>query len=166
MSGLRILYHHRIRAEDGQAAHVRELITALREAGHELRECALVPKGMCRGFESRLRYHDPGPAFGSRCSEALRSRASTAHKGVALKTIIRSHVCGMVYRPRGSCRASHSETENALHYRLLHLDLCLESNNGIAANSYLCGPVFFDFNRDVCYSSPTNGFALLRLELK
>ncbi|MHC5064194.1 MAG: glycosyltransferase family 4 protein [Planctomycetota bacterium] len=44
MSGLRILYHHRIRAEDGQAAHVRELIAALRQAGHEVQECALVPK--------------------------------------------------------------------------------------------------------------------------
>lgn len=44
MSGRRILYHHRIRADDGQAAHVRELISALREAGHEVQECALVPK--------------------------------------------------------------------------------------------------------------------------
>ncbi len=41
---LRILYHHRIRAEDGQAVHVRELIAALRRRGHEVRECALVPK--------------------------------------------------------------------------------------------------------------------------
>lgn len=40
----RILYHHRIRADDGQAVHVRELITALRRRGHEVRECALVPK--------------------------------------------------------------------------------------------------------------------------
>ncbi len=44
MSGYRILYHHRIRAEDGQAVHVRELIAALREEGHEVLECALVPK--------------------------------------------------------------------------------------------------------------------------
>lgn len=41
---LRILYHHRIRADDGQAVHVRELIGALRAAGHQVRECALVPK--------------------------------------------------------------------------------------------------------------------------
>lgn len=41
---LRILYHHRIRAEDGQAVHVRELIAALQRRGHEVRECALVPK--------------------------------------------------------------------------------------------------------------------------
>jgi glycosyltransferase involved in cell wall biosynthesis len=40
----RILYHHRIRADDGQAVHVRELIGALRAAGHDVRECALVPK--------------------------------------------------------------------------------------------------------------------------
>ena len=40
----RILYHHRIRADDGQAVHVRELIGALRRAGHEVLECALVPK--------------------------------------------------------------------------------------------------------------------------
>ena len=40
----RILYHHRILGDDGQAVHVRELIGALREAGHEVLECALVPK--------------------------------------------------------------------------------------------------------------------------
>jgi glycosyltransferase involved in cell wall biosynthesis len=44
MSGYRVLYHHRIRADDGQAVHVRELIAALRRQGHEVRECALVPK--------------------------------------------------------------------------------------------------------------------------
>jgi glycosyltransferase involved in cell wall biosynthesis len=41
---LRILYHHRIRADDGQAVHVRELIEALRHRGHEVQECALVQK--------------------------------------------------------------------------------------------------------------------------
>jgi glycosyltransferase involved in cell wall biosynthesis len=40
----RILYHHRIRADDGQAVHVRELIAALRAQGHTVHECALVPK--------------------------------------------------------------------------------------------------------------------------
>lgn len=42
----KILYHHRIRADDGQAVHVRELITALRAAGHAVAECALVPKAV------------------------------------------------------------------------------------------------------------------------
>ncbi len=40
----RVLYHHRIRADDGQAVHVREVIGALRRAGHAVEECALVPK--------------------------------------------------------------------------------------------------------------------------
>ncbi|MBL8753651.1 MAG: glycosyltransferase family 4 protein [Planctomycetes bacterium] len=41
---LRFLYHHRIRADDGQAVHVRELVAALRAAGHQVDECALVRK--------------------------------------------------------------------------------------------------------------------------
>lgn len=45
----RILYHHRIRADDGQAVHVRELIAALRRAGHEVLECALVQKAGAKG---------------------------------------------------------------------------------------------------------------------
>ncbi len=45
----RILYHHRIRADDGQAVHVRELIGALRRAGHEVLECALVQKADAKG---------------------------------------------------------------------------------------------------------------------
>ena len=40
----RVLYHHRIRSDDGQAVHVRELISALRGRGHVVEECALVPK--------------------------------------------------------------------------------------------------------------------------
>jgi hypothetical protein len=61
---LHVLYHHRIRADDGQAVHVRELITALRAAGHHVDECALVPKANAaasaapaarRGFWQRLR---------------------------------------------------------------------------------------------------------------
>ncbi|MBM3963390.1 MAG: glycosyltransferase family 4 protein [Planctomycetes bacterium] len=40
----RVLYHHRIRADDGQAVHVREMIAALRGRGCAVDECALVPK--------------------------------------------------------------------------------------------------------------------------
>ena len=53
MSGYRILYHHRIRADDGQAVHVRELITALRSEGHEVLECALVRKADPPAAEQR-----------------------------------------------------------------------------------------------------------------
>jgi glycosyltransferase involved in cell wall biosynthesis len=48
----RILYHHRIRADDGQAVHVRELIFALRRQGHQVYECALVPKADPEGQDA------------------------------------------------------------------------------------------------------------------
>lgn len=78
----RILYHHRIRAEDGQAVHVRELIGALRAAGHEVHEAALVPKAgsaagaavtpaaRAPGFWQRLSL--PRPAI--ECAERLYNR--------------------------------------------------------------------------------------------
>lgn len=40
---MRILYHHRIRGIDGQAVHVRAMVKALEEEGHEVREVALEP---------------------------------------------------------------------------------------------------------------------------
>jgi glycosyltransferase involved in cell wall biosynthesis len=39
-----VLFHHRIRADDGQAVHVRELVGAMREVGAHVHECALVAK--------------------------------------------------------------------------------------------------------------------------
>jgi len=41
---VRILYHHRTQAEDGQAVHIRALIAAFRAQGHEVREVSLVPR--------------------------------------------------------------------------------------------------------------------------
>ena len=42
---MKILYHHRTQAEDGQAVHIRSLIRAFREEGHEVREVGLVEQG-------------------------------------------------------------------------------------------------------------------------
>ncbi len=41
----RILYHHRTRARDGQAVHVRFLINAFRKLGHQVKEVSLVRHG-------------------------------------------------------------------------------------------------------------------------
>lgn len=41
---MKILYHHRTNAEDGQAVHIRALIEAFRAEGHEVREVALVTR--------------------------------------------------------------------------------------------------------------------------
>ena len=42
---MRVLYHHRTLAEDGQAVHIRALQQALREEGHEVHEVSLVQQG-------------------------------------------------------------------------------------------------------------------------
>jgi glycosyltransferase involved in cell wall biosynthesis len=42
---MRILYHHRTRADDGQAVHIRSLQKAFRDAGHEVLEVGLVKQG-------------------------------------------------------------------------------------------------------------------------
>ncbi len=42
---MRILYHHRTRAEDAQGIHIEEIQRALRDLGHEVRESAIVPRG-------------------------------------------------------------------------------------------------------------------------
>jgi glycosyltransferase involved in cell wall biosynthesis len=39
---MRVLYHHRTQAEDGQAVHIRALITAFRDLGHPVCEVGLV----------------------------------------------------------------------------------------------------------------------------
>lgn len=80
----RILYHHRIRADDGQAVHVRELIAALRGAGHTVHECALVPKtavdptsamvGARAGFWRRLAL----PRVATEVAEMLYNRRGRA----------------------------------------------------------------------------------------
>ncbi|MBL8724732.1 MAG: glycosyltransferase family 4 protein [Planctomycetes bacterium] len=61
----RILYHHRIRADDGQAVHVREVIGALRAAGHDVHEAALVPK---TGVAPTVRTAARAPSFWQRLS--------------------------------------------------------------------------------------------------
>ncbi|MEC8653696.1 MAG: glycosyltransferase, partial [Planctomycetota bacterium] len=90
----RVLYHHRIRADDGQAVHVRELIAALRSRGHSVDECALVPKAAGDtasldagsapvGFWQRLRLPRAAVeiaevAYNRRGRAMLRARAAVA----------------------------------------------------------------------------------------
>ncbi len=42
---MRILYHHRTQAEDGQAVHIRALQAAFLELGHQVEEVSLVRRG-------------------------------------------------------------------------------------------------------------------------
>ena len=42
---MKILYHHRTRAEDAQGIHIEEIQRGFRQLGHELQEVALIPRG-------------------------------------------------------------------------------------------------------------------------
>jgi glycosyltransferase involved in cell wall biosynthesis len=46
---MKVLYHHRTHAEDGQAVHIRALIEAFRAEGHLVRESALVERAGAAG---------------------------------------------------------------------------------------------------------------------
>lgn len=65
---MKILYHHRTRAEDAQGIHIAEIQRAFRELGHEVHEVALVPAGGASG-----RKRKPGLAvrFVSKAAAAL-----------------------------------------------------------------------------------------------
>ncbi len=62
---MRILYHHRTQAEDGQAVHIRALIRAFAGLGHEVREVSLVARtGPARaGNPERFGWVERLPAF-------------------------------------------------------------------------------------------------------
>ena len=62
---MRILYHHRTQAEDGQAVHVRALIRAFESLGHEVWEVGLVKRG---------REEPPTPGSTSRAPWSLVTR--------------------------------------------------------------------------------------------
>lgn len=61
---MKILYHHRTQAEDGQAVHIRALQQAFREEGHEVREVALVARSDAAPAKSGPAQ--PAPAGGSK----------------------------------------------------------------------------------------------------
>jgi glycosyltransferase involved in cell wall biosynthesis len=69
---MRILYHHRTAAEDGQAVHIRALQAAFRELGHTVDEVALVQQGSgggqpgSGGGRSGTSGGSPGSAGGGR----------------------------------------------------------------------------------------------------
>lgn len=64
---MKILYHHRTRAEDAQGIHIAEIQRAFRQLGHEVVEVALVPAGGADGVR-----RDPGE-FVKRVSRAAAS---------------------------------------------------------------------------------------------
>lgn len=66
---MRILYHHRTQAEDGQAVHIRALIDAFQSEGHEVREAALVARAGEASNGSRWSWVGRAPRFARELAE-------------------------------------------------------------------------------------------------
>jgi len=64
---LKILYHHRTRASDGQNVHIEELVSALRRLGHEVIVVGPAVAGAntpdTESYYSRLKKHLPGAIY-------------------------------------------------------------------------------------------------------
>ena len=57
---MRILYHHRTQAEDGQAVHIRSLQRAFEAEGHQVREVALVQRAPSSSGRAQKRAQKGG----------------------------------------------------------------------------------------------------------
>jgi glycosyltransferase involved in cell wall biosynthesis len=116
---MRILYHHRTAAEDGQAVHIRALQRALRELGHEVREVALVAQG--DGGAGRARWN-----FMSRVPRFARELAEYAYGFTA-----RRRIAALARRERFDCvyeRYAFGNLGGVLAARDAKLPLVLEVN--------------------------------------
>lgn len=65
---MKILYHHRTASKDGQAVHIEEMITAMRELGHEVIVAAPAGAeaqefGASSGWVDRIRAHLPKAVY-------------------------------------------------------------------------------------------------------
>jgi hypothetical protein len=89
---VRILYHHRTRADDGQAVHVRSLIEAFRAEGHEVFESALVRHTGAEAEARRARGpQESGSSWGwvSRLPRAALECAEYAYSLPARRRLLR-----------------------------------------------------------------------------
>ncbi len=87
---MKILYHHRTMAEDGQAVHIRSLQNAFREEGHELDEVSLVQQGGESGKDQgsgRSRW-----SFVSKLPRFVLELAEYAYSPIARNRILKAAV--------------------------------------------------------------------------
>lgn len=120
---MRILYHHRTQAEDGQAVHIRALQRALRELGHEVREFALVARD---AGASRPKRFSPWGLV-SRAPRWVRELAEYAYGPLARGALIRAgreFDAGVLYE-----RYAFGNTAGLTAARRLRIPLVLEVNS-------------------------------------
>lgn len=130
MTPYRILYHHRVRADDGQAVHVRELILALRAQGHEVLECALVPKA------------DPKPVLppGAKKPKSFWQRLSLPRTAL--------EVLEIAYSRQGARRLLSAAREFRPHF--VYERHALHCASGLLVKKALGLPLLLEVNSPMC----------------
>lgn len=120
---MRIVYHHRTAAEDGQAVHIRALQRALRELGHDVHEVALVAQGAgdgARAGRARWSFMDRVPRFARELAEY--AYGFTARRRIA--SLARRERCDFIYE-----RYAFGNLGGVLAARDVKLPLVLEVNS-------------------------------------
>ena len=92
MSGVRILYHHRTQAEDGQAVHIRALIEAFESLGHEVHEVSLVKRAAAGPREAKSGGGGSKWGWVTRLPRFARELAEYGYNALARQAILRDAV--------------------------------------------------------------------------
>ena len=99
---MKILYHHRTRADDGQAVHIRSLQRAFRDLGHEVQEVGLVQQGGEQPTEEdaapKADQDEGGSSWGwvSRLPKFMLELAEFGYSGLARRRILAT---GRTFKP-------------------------------------------------------------------
>ncbi|MCZ6599181.1 MAG: glycosyltransferase [Planctomycetota bacterium] len=126
---MRILYHHRTQAEDGQAVHVRALLEAFEAEGHVVHEVGLVRHHAREGEGERAASRNGRARWSwvTRLPRFLRELAEYGYSGIA-----RRRVVGAAARFRPDFlyeRYAFGNAAGVLAARRLRLPLVLEVNS-------------------------------------
>lgn len=118
---MKILYHHRTQADDGQAVHIRALQRAFRELGHDVHEVGLVAQGApAEKGRSKWGWVTKLPRF-------LLELAEYSYSGVARRRLLaeaKAHAPEFLYE-----RYAFGNLGGVMAARSLELPIFLEVNS-------------------------------------
>lgn len=144
---MRILYHHRTQAEDGQAVHIRALQAAFRELGHEVLEVGLVSQGA-----------DASAAASNGAADSGRSRWSWVKRLPPALLELCEYGYGFAARGRLLREAAHFEPD------FLYERYAFGNTAGVRAARRLTLPLVLEVNSPMVLElSRTRGLAFPRL---
>jgi len=89
---MRILYHHRTQAEDGQAVHIRALMDAFEALGHDIHEVSLVKRASDAGTPAGEAQGSSRWGWVTRLPRFARELAEYGYNALARQTLMKEAV--------------------------------------------------------------------------